>query len=70
MQKLLYSGKKKRHTLKYEIAVRKTDGLLVWLNGPGLQFKSCSKRSKLLDLHMILLYGRKEGCSRYLIMMN
>eukprot|EP01088_Endostelium_zonatum_P018457 TRINITY_DN5937_c0_g1_i1.p1 TRINITY_DN5937_c0_g1~~TRINITY_DN5937_c0_g1_i1.p1 ORF type:complete len:293 (-),score=20.15 TRINITY_DN5937_c0_g1_i1:93-971(-) len=29
-----YSGKKKRHTLKYEIIARVTDGQIVWVNGP------------------------------------
>jgi hypothetical protein len=35
LQKNFYSGKKKKHTIKYEVAVRITDGQLVWRAGPG-----------------------------------
>src|SRR5690349_13612686 len=34
IQNVFYSGKKKRHTIKYEVAVRVSDGLLVWISGP------------------------------------
>lgn len=36
-QKLFYSGKDKRHTLKYELGVEVTSGFIVWLFGgaPG-----------------------------------
>jgi hypothetical protein len=37
VQNLFYSGKKKRHTIKYELGVRITDGKIVWVKGaaPG-----------------------------------
>jgi hypothetical protein len=34
VQRVFYSGKKKCHTIKYEIGVRITDGKLLWINGP------------------------------------
>jgi len=33
VQKLFYSGKHKRHCVKYECGVRR-DGLICWINGP------------------------------------
>jgi hypothetical protein len=35
IQWLFYSGKKKKHTLKYEVAVNITNGEIVWISGPA-----------------------------------
>jgi len=32
-QRMFYSGKKKTHTLKYEVVVRICDGMIIWVNG-------------------------------------
>ena len=34
VQRLFYSGKKKCHTIKYEVAVNKANGHFCWVNGP------------------------------------
>ena len=33
LQEIFYSGKKKKHTLKYEIGVSIQTGLIVWIGG-------------------------------------
>jgi hypothetical protein len=34
VQWLYYSGKKKRHTIKYEVAVHVRTGRIIWISGP------------------------------------
>jgi hypothetical protein len=61
VQKHYYSGKKRKHTIKYEIGVQLQSGKIVWLAGgvPGsvhdiTLYRSCGLRSYLLPGEMIL----------------
>jgi hypothetical protein len=45
LQRYMFSSKKKRHGLKYEIAVRISDGRIVWIKGP------CAARIHDLAFH-------------------
>ncbi len=57
VQRQMYSGKKKRHTLKYEVAVNRRYGFICWIAGSFLgptHDLTCSKTTGLLNSEHLL----------------
>jgi hypothetical protein len=52
-QEIFYSGKARKHSIKYELGVHPTTGKIVWVGGPApgsMPDLTLSRHSSILDL--------------------
>jgi len=74
IQNVFYSGKKKRHTIKYEIGCRITDGFIVWVKGPypGSQnditmYRNYKMEESLLENEWVLADRGYQGAEKCVV---
>lgn len=63
LQQIFYSGKKKQHTLKYEIGVSTHTGLIVWIGGgvAGSTHDLTIAKNELLEVHSDRIFIGDKG---------
>jgi hypothetical protein len=63
LQQIFYSGKKKRHTLKYEIGISVHTGLIVWIGGgvSGSNQDLTIAKEELMQVHEDRIFIGDKG---------